>query len=1397
MRRKITKRLLLIVIGLIIAASAALFFFHLPFVKSAILASIQGNLEKNQGILLTVDSFDYNLFKRTVSVEGLLLAKSGRKDLPPLLQASSAHGTIPLSIIFNRKLEIENVKVTNPVISIVIDQMGENNLPGGPGSPESGRDQLELPDFIIRQAGIENGRMHYLDESRDLEILVPGIWLRGSWAGEGRHAVNMETRLPGSVRLKQQSFPLEHVDLRAEIFKEGIDFEKLFLNLAGSDLTFVGSLNGFSFLDFKGTCEGLLPLDAAAAVFNAPGDRLSGSVQLRAELSGPLRDLSAVIHLTGSGLAYEAWEDIRLNSEISWQKEALRIQSLDLDDGKGEIHARGSLYPLDWSRGSSLALEWQGLDLEPVGNALGSPLAVSSVSMGNLEVSWTGFSLGEITGKGEIRFNGSVGNKRSNGRAAVSGKILAQADIKGLHAEFLDVSILGALLRGDFRLVSDEISGSYQVETPSVAGVMPAVQAFASNLDDRLIREAGLDGPVSVSGQVTGTLKKPVVTFDVLGDDLEFLNVKNIGVRGNIVYSDRSLGIESLQILDRKGKLSIKGAYPLGPPKRTMHFEAEGEDLPLERVLYILGSQLEATGTASVSAQIDGTLESPEILFRGLLSEGSVYGQSVERLEFSGDYRNRKIVLDNVSARRLSGVLEGNGFYDPAGREFSLNLKSEAFPVRGLILPGTGETVSAGVDFELSARGTIDSPEISSKGKLSEVFIGPRDLGNLDFEVETRDKEVLFRVDSSLYSSSIEGTFSLLAPRILRMEGASSLMPLDIVREKILLFEEYDFSGTMTARASLEMDVDKEENRIEARVEIEQLELNKGELGIRNKGPIEAAYSGGVFHLEQMLLTGEGTEIEASGILSPLDSGSSELTAKAEVDLAVLKEFFPGLESAGSLRIESDFRGALRSPVISAKLEISGAEVQHPSLPVFLEGIESSLSIRENVIRIDSLTLSLDDSRFEVKGNIPLEALPLELPEFLGVHGEREAELSLIFQDFDPAVLALIHSRELAQSLSGRLSGEMELRGRQLLPDKISGKAGFETFELIITGIPLKQEEETLVQLEQGTLSVQRLVLVEGDNRVGLSGTAEIAGDGRIDLLLQGEFGLGRLRKLDRKSVFSGKTLFEMRIGESLANPSIQGFLDIQDGRMRRSDPAIFLEQFNGRIKFLQDRVEIDGITGVLNGGRLVVNGKAGFKAMEFHDVALNLRAVNSAIEFPDGLRSVVSGDFRLTSREEDYLLAGAVLVIDSRYTDDFNVGSSLSRIFRKDAARDLFQESSPYLKQLSLNVSLRTQKNLIIDNNIAKSQATANIKLSGTADRPSLAGRMNLADGGELFFSQNTFTIDRGTVDFVNPTRIEPDLNLSASTKVKEYNITLVLQGVPEKLTAAWSLIRRCLSRT
>jgi autotransporter translocation and assembly factor TamB len=100
----------------------------------------------------------------------------------------------------------------------------------------------------------------------------------------------------------------------------------------------------------------------------------------------------------------------------------------------------------------------------------------------------------------------------------------------------------------------------------------------------------------------------------------------------------------------------------------------------------------------------------------------------------------------------------------------------------------------------------------------------------------------------------------------------------------------------------------------------------------------------------------------------------------------------------------------------------------------------------------------------------------------------------------------------------------------------------------------------------------------------------------------------------------------------------------------------------------------------------------------------------------------------------------------------------------------------------LRYDVKVRAPGTLSVDNNLATVQARADLTLTGTYAAPVVLGRAEI-DRGRVYFQGNTYEIRRGTVDFLDPARLDPLFDIEAETRVRSYAITLKMNGTLERV--------------
>src|SRR5260370_27806752 len=85
-----------------------------------------------------------------------------------------------------------------------------------------------------------------------------------------------------------------------------------------------------------------------------------------------------------------------------------------------------------------------------------------------------------------------------------------------------------------------------------------------------------------------------------------------------------------------------------------------------------------------------------------------------------------------------------------------------------------------------------------------------------------------------------------------------------------------------------------------------------------------------------------------------------------------------------------------------------------------------------------------------------------------------------------------------------------------------------------------------------------------------------------------------------------------------------------------------------------------------------------------------------------------------------------------------------------------------------------------------AELDAEANIRVRGTWEHPILLGHIHVLSG-DLLFHGSRYRVARGDINFANPFRLDPVVNVEASTTIQQYEITLNFNGPASKLTLAY----------
>jgi translocation and assembly module TamB len=217
------------------------------------------------------------------------------------------------------------------------------------------------------------------------------------------------------------------------------------------------------------------------------------------------------------------------------------------------------------------------------------------------------------------------------------------------------------------------------------------------------------------------------------------------------------------------------------------------------------------------------------------------------------------------------------------------------------------------------------------------------------------------------------------------------------------------------------------------------------------------------------------------------------------------------------------------------------------------------------------------------------------------------------------------------------------------------------------------------------------------------------------------------------------------------------------------------LSELNGSLFFTRDRVLIETLTARTGGGTLDLKGDASYYKQQLN---FNLTATGKDVRlrYPPGVSSTADAELHWIGTRSNSTVSGDIRINKIAVTPGFDFSAYLERsrqFYTVTAA------NSP-LYNVKLDIHVVTAPELQMRTAIARLSGDADLRLRGSVARPAVLGRVDVLEG-QATFHGTRFTLERGDITFANPVAIEPQLNLQASTHVRNYDLNVTLTGTPD----------------
>ena len=486
------------------------------------------------------------------------------------------------------------------------------------------------------------------------------------------------------------------------------------------------------------------------------------------------------------------------------------------------------------------------------------------------------------------------------------------------------------------------------------------------------------------------------------------------------------------------------------------------------------------------------------------------------------------------------------------------------------------------------------------------------------------------------------------------------------------------------------------------------------------------------------------------------------------VGAALPLESFNKLQSSIALGGQVTFRlkadGPIQAPIANGTFHVTDLRVGQEVIGSF----DTDLASDGKTAR---LTVSSAMSTGEISGGYTL-GLANPFPV--------EGKVSIKNIDLDPFLLAALHLKEF--SGHGKADGDISIKGALKDPRGIVVEANFSRLILNYANVQLENSGPVRFRSSREALEIEPVIMHGTDTNVKIDGSVQFTGRRNLALHLDGAVDLRLLNESLRNMDVHGGAQINAAVEGTIDHPRITGRVHIDNASVRAADFPTGLSAIKGDLIFDTTRLFFSDVTAEVGGGTLQLSGSVNYGegGMRYD---LNTSTDRVRIRYPEGMSWLLGGNLRLAGTTNSGIVSGKVTVQRVLLTQGLESAGAL--VSSKEGISGPTTDS-PFLRNLQFDIEAASSPDARMEWPGAELEADANLRVRGTWEHPIILGHIHLLSG-DLYFAGNRYRVARGDINFANPFRLDPVVNVEATTTVQQYEITLNFNGPSSKLALAY----------
>jgi translocation and assembly module TamB len=464
------------------------------------------------------------------------------------------------------------------------------------------------------------------------------------------------------------------------------------------------------------------------------------------------------------------------------------------------------------------------------------------------------------------------------------------------------------------------------------------------------------------------------------------------------------------------------------------------------------------------------------------------------------------------------------------------------------------------------------------------------------------------------------------------------------------------------------------------------------------------------------------------------------------------------MDLAGLLTVSGRGEGTFKTPQLRLAAEIP------------------DLRVREQEIKSMSAQVTVADQRANVTLDSTAAGAHVKARATVVLVGGYDASATFDTDRFDLGPLLASYLPGRVGDLHGQIEAHASLKGPLKDPSRLEAHLQIPSLNVRYQSILVANASPIRLDYRNGVATLERAEIKGTGTNLQVQAAVPFAGPGPINASALGTVNLQIVQMMNPEMDSSGQLKLNVAIRGERMHPAVEGQASITNAAFQAPNAPLGVEKLNGEFAVQNNRVSVTQFTAETGGGTLTAQGFVDYQPTVRFNLGVNAQRVR--LRYPEGVRTLLDSDLTLTGTTQSALVSGQVLIDRLSFTNSFDLASFVDQFSGESSVTP-----GPGLAEnVKLNVSVRSTEELAAESSKLSLQGSADLNLRGTAAEPVLLGRATLSSG-ELFFLGNRYVISNGAINFANPVRTEPVVNLLVTTTVNQYNLSLNFVGPVDRL--------------